>query len=354
MQLDNQTDFAAQIVPLTDKDVRPVAVVVVKATYEMQASGPLSLADEQAPIQMSDEFLGEPGESSVRYESDLAFFKPSTEFVLVGIAYAPEDKPIDSLLVSLRVGPVSKTLRVIGDRRWERRLTGRVKPSHPGPFHSMPLTYERAFGGKDRTHPKESKRGWEPRNPVGTGFRTNRRALIDHPLPNLEEPVSPIRRWKDRPPPASFAFIGRHWTPRGAFAGTYDAKWEAERAPLLPADFDDRYFQAAHPDLTASPHLEGNERVEIINATPPALSPNARLDFDLPGVHVEASAFFRDEEQTANCLLDTVVLCPDEQTLHLVWRTHFHCPRSFNLLEGVEIRSDRGREATSTGREGAT
>ncbi len=196
----------------------------------------------------------------------------------------------------------------------------------------MPLVYERAFGGADQTHVKQNKHGWEERNPLGTGYRVNPSAVENEPLPNIESPAQLISSWKDKPPPQGFGFIGRHWMPRRAYAGTYDEEWEENRAPSLPDDFDYRYFQSAHPDLVAYPHLTGSEDIVATN-----VCPKGRLEFKLPGDGVLALAHFVEEEQTAEGLLDTVVLLPEQGKLVLVWRCHFPCPRSYAELEAIQV-----------------
>jgi hypothetical protein len=62
--------------------------------------------------------------------------------------------------------------------------------------------------------------------------------------------------------------IGRHWEPRRRYVGTYDARWLEERAPLPPADQDDRVNLCATPDLIASPPLRGGEEVALVNLQP--------------------------------------------------------------------------------------
>lgn len=96
-------------------------------------------------------------------------------------------------------------------------------------------------------------------NPIGCGFRVrgSERALTGMPLPNLEDPKHLIDSPKDRPPPAGFGYIHPHWEPRWRYAGTYDEHWKKNRAPYLPTDFDPRFNQAAHPDLSADSYLQG-------------------------------------------------------------------------------------------------
>src|SRR6185312_7848826 len=139
----------------------------------------------------------------------------------------------------------------VGTRRLLKR-SGAVRVSDPEPFDTIPLIYERAFGGWDRRSEDANEHRCEMRNPAGVGFRD--RSLggdDDLVLPNLEHPDHPFRSYGDAPPPAGFGFIAPNWQPRLALAGTFDVAWDRTRKPLLPKDFDRRFFNAASPGLVA-------------------------------------------------------------------------------------------------------
>jgi hypothetical protein len=105
--------------------------------------------------------------------------------------------------------------------------------------------------------------------------------------------------------------------------GTYDDRWKENQFPLPPRDFDHQYFQAAHPDLRCSPHLKGDEVVEVIGA-----SPDGALRFSLPGETVALSVQFHTGRPHRRLgKLDTITIVPDEQQLNMVWRHVIHCPR---------------------------
>jgi len=151
------------------------------------------------------------------------------------------------------------------------------------------------------------------------------------PLPNIEEPSNPITQWKDKPMPAGFGFIDRSWEQRSKFAGTYDEQWQEEQFPLLPEDFDERAFQAAHPDLIHTPYLQGNERVKITGGTPASI-----LEFKLPDIAIGIAIHPNrggPKREIAN--LDTLILRPDEHKLNLVWRTTIECPRKVFDIDRV-------------------
>jgi len=123
-------------------------VVVVKGTFQTDDRGQLRLADQQRPLCYADEHHGDPESSSVRYEGEFVRVKPSTDVILVGKAMAPGGRPVPELSVRLEVAGRAKDAVVVGERRWVRALGGLVA-SEPVPFVEMPLTFDRAFGGRD-------------------------------------------------------------------------------------------------------------------------------------------------------------------------------------------------------------
>ncbi|MFP2926887.1 DUF2169 domain-containing protein [Pyxidicoccus sp. 3LG] len=315
--IDNHTPFACEPLALTDEEGRPLLVLVVKATYLLKREG-LMLAEEQVPVNVSGERWGTAEGASYRYEPECAFTKPATDVVLVGHAHAPASS-ISELQVTLQVGSLARSLNVVGERVWFRSM-GSVTATKPHPFERMPLVYERAYGGWDRSAPDPSQHTFEPRNPVGVGFRASARHFEEGlRLPNLEDPKHPLRQFGQVVPPAGFGFISPEWQPRAALAGTYDEAWRKERMPWLPKDFDRRFFNAASPGLVASGYLRGDEPVLLVHA-----APQARLSFRLPGQpppRLQAS-FARGGNHKSSLQLDTCIIDTDVQRVFLLWRGH--------------------------------
>src|ERR1700722_14935976 len=145
----------------------PLLVSLISATFEI-------LDDRITPtvppvdLNLGGELWGEPGKSSYKYEPQCAFMKPATDVVLIGSAVA-QKAGCSQQDVGLCVGSLRKVVRVIGDRYWLKTF-GMAFMSPPEPFESIPLIYERAFGGWDRSNPDPKAHAFEPRNPVGTGF----------------------------------------------------------------------------------------------------------------------------------------------------------------------------------------
>src|SRR5262245_60706553 len=192
MQIENRTPYRALALPGLDRDGREVVTLIVKGTFALGDRGRAQAVDaaDQIDIVMADVPAGEPGVSPTKLESDLAMRKPATDLILLGFAYAPRGGTSRKFDVGFSVGQHVQ----LGELTCEDKAP-RVA------LHDM----ERY----------EASSGWmgPQKGPFGFGF-----------FP------------KNRPP-------------RLGYAGTYDAKWTESRCPLLPEDFDDRFFQAAFPGL---------------------------------------------------------------------------------------------------------
>lgn len=334
--IENRTPFAFEPLFVADENGRPIMVPLVKATYEIRKGGKLSLADEQRPIQFTGERWGPAEDSSYKYEPETAFVKPATDVVLIGSACA-QSGVTRQLDVVFRVGPLEKRASVSGDRTWVKRIGGSIGMTDAHPFERIPLTYERAFGGWDRSHSNPEKHAFEPRNPVGTGFRRARGTFEEGiGLPNIEDPKRRIKSYGDAADPVGFGFISPDWQPRAALAGTYDAAWLSRRMPSLPHDFDSRFFNAASAGLVTN-KLTGDESVVAQNVTP-----DGELTFRLPRVpcpHCRVQ-LFRGPDAEVETRLDTVIVNTDEHLLLLVWRSIAPLPAEPHHVRAIETTVD--------------
>jgi hypothetical protein len=328
--LENKTGFAGDLLTAQDARGSLYLVLVVRGTFDIDPGGVLVRAEEQEPLCLEDVYYGEPGQSSIKFASDTSLTKQGTDVVMVGSAYAPNGQEVSRMEVELSVGPVTKRVAVFGDREWSRALGLLPVMSRPKAFLKIPLVYERAFGGRDTSHDDPAKHDWDRRNPVGMGFRTHK-PLEGLSVPNIEDPNKLIRDPSDRPAPQGFGFLARDWEPRLSLAGTYDERWQKDQFPLLPEDFDDRFFQAAPPELVCRPHLQGDELVRVVGAVPEGV-----LETRLPGLAVGVAVHpLHDEDEVRVAQLDTVILRPDESRLNLIWRSAIRCPRKIFDIEEV-------------------
>ena len=163
MKAVNKTPYVMERTVFIDKKGAEHLIVALKATYSISEKGDLTLAEEQSPIQEGEVFWGEPDSSSIKYEDEIGPMKLSTDVFLRGNAFAPNTGS-HTMLVSFRVGSLSKTAIVFGERFWKKNF-GMAKISDPKPFESIPLIYENAYGGQDMSAQDSKYHNQESRNP---------------------------------------------------------------------------------------------------------------------------------------------------------------------------------------------
>lgn len=312
MQLINRTPFSGAVFVDIGFDAAETLVLAFKATYEFGGGEAVRLAPAQDELVFSDQYAGRPGESSLVYESDANWGRRQADVALLGYAYPARtgDRETDVLL---RVGSVAKAAHVFGDRDWGGY--GLSGMSSPRPFERIPLLYERAFGGTDDSPERPVDIEGEPRNPVGCGFRArrSRKGAQSIALPNVEDPEDLIKRATDRPAPVGFTFVAKGWKPRADYAGTYDAAWQRDRMPLLPKDFDPRFYSAASTGLSAQV-LQGGETVLLKN-----LTPARKEEFVLPTLDLRASVLVDAAPKDVPLNLDVVLVDAVRMKLTLLW-----------------------------------
>ena len=331
--LNNQTPFSAERTWVRDKNGAEVWLVAVKGSFNIRPDGVLNLSVEQEPVVLAPEYAGDPLSSSLLADTDLPHKKSATDVLLFGHAYAPGGKPVNRMRVAIKVANIYKELHISGNRKWLDSPNG-ILISGAEPFNMMPITYERGFGGMDLTHQDPKKHDWDLRNPAGCGFAVCEEHLIGKPVPNIEDPKSLVNRFLQGSTPAGFGPIAGHWAPRRRYIGTYDEKWEKHRQPLLPEDFDERFYQCAPEDQQVPGYLKGGEQVDLYN-----LTPSGRLQFHLPRISLSFNTHFDDGSiDDHRAVLHSVILRPDIPRVVMVWHTHLECHHKVLKLHQTIIR----------------
>ena len=327
LQINNTSAF--KVLPSVFPNIHGVdtAYLYIKGAFDLR--GNLLSSPCQLPLSVPDVPSGEPLKSSLKAASDVTLGKPGTDVLLAGHAYACPGDRSGFVDVSLSVGPIAKTVRVFGERRWLNQLFG-LKASSPEPFEKRRLCWENAFGGTDTLPGEPPRIEMYPRNPLGTGFRINAKPhmYVDQLLPAQENPRALILSWRERPVPAGFGPIPADWQPRVGYAGTYDEAWQKSRAPFLPKDFDPHFFHAAPVDQTVPGHLKGGESIEIKGATP-----DGRIVLAVPRWQHEVSFVFGGRTDTIQAKLETLMIDLDAESMVLTWAASTACDR-----QALEIR----------------
>jgi hypothetical protein len=316
MEVTNHTPLTPFLFSSQDPQGRDFGVILFKGTFQIQDRGPLELIRGPAEIVYSDAYYSEPNSSSMRREGDLSPYKPRTDIHVLATATAPGDRPVASWNVELRVGTLTKTLRVTGPRHWYHRALGGWRLSAPEPCTEVPLRYEYAYGGTLRRDDSESEVLEE--NPVGMGFTRPSLLRIGEEIsaPRIESPAEPISELGKRYKPEGMSPLAPAWLPRRAHAGTFDDRWRQGPQPQLPADFNYAFYNSAHPDLIYPRYLFGDEDISFEN-----LHRGKPISTRLPGLEVGILVYFKEGGAgVAPIWLDTLVLDAQQQRVHLTWR----------------------------------
>ncbi|MBM4356718.1 MAG: DUF2169 domain-containing protein [Deltaproteobacteria bacterium] len=334
-EIDNRSAFAVLPLLLLDREGEHL-LIVIKGTFGERRPGELAVATTQRPVRVVDEPWGDPVTTPPKYPSDLGGARPGADVALVASAHTPGGRPTSAIDVAVRVGTLAKELRVHGPRVW---LDAGEGVGAARPIAEAELRYDAAWGGLDASAPEDVRE--EPRNPVGRGVVRERQRLTHTLAPTIEDPRAPIDSASRAHVPAGVGPIGPHWEPRRSLAGTMDARWLREQAPLLPRDRDPRASSWASPGLHAAAGFVGGEEIALLNVTPGG----GLLRSVLPVCTVRLETVLGARREHLQPSLDGVVLdtlSPEDGsalTAELVWRAVLPVPRRLADL-GVVVRAE--------------
>lgn len=228
---------------------------------------------------------------------------------------------------------MKKTLRVTGNRQWDRNTPNTI--TKPEPFTAMPLNYDRAFGGVQ--HYKEGNEILPDvfeKNPIGKGYLSKKGQDISLALPNLEVINNPLILPQENYEPVALSAVARNWLPRRLYAGTYDQRWKEEFFPLLPDDFDERYYQCAPEDQQID-YPDGGENVILRNM----MQGREDVQFKLPRLNnLPVKVLMSDYlVHTLPVVVDTIYFEPDESRFSVVWRASLPIKRRIQKIQTVAV-----------------
>jgi hypothetical protein len=321
-------------------DLQPLKTTDAKQPQHTGQTHQLVLAEEPATLAMEDIYYGQPNTSSVKWESDLAPFKPHCDVVVVNAhAHGPDGKTWASFTCGVQVGDKLKELRITGKRQWTKRLYWQL--DRPETTQSVPIRYELAYGGSSQHTFKKGLFQAQadapinevyPLNPVGMGWAhpDYLKAVVPSELPcaQIEDPNDRISKFGHAYTPQGFGVIGRAWAQRIPLAGTYDDAWLRDHWPKLPQDFDFGYWNGAHPDLQI-PYPKPDVNIELIR-----LSPSGRIATQLPAHRGFVLARFEEGAVLPlPTVIDTLIIDMQSMQVHVVYRALVRVDMNLRVLE---------------------
>ncbi|WP_437677279.1 DUF2169 domain-containing protein [Sorangium sp. So ce131] len=253
------------------------------------------------------------------FEPDLFFPRTGTDVIVLGKAVSA--RPVAEMTVRVDAGPYHVELLVTGERSWQRDDRGELAPGAAAPFTEMPITYRNAFGGVARTEYGDCP---EPNNPAGKGFYLTRDEAVGRPLPNIEDPASPIRRWNDRPSPVGL--------------GPYPLAWGLRLLRVVSVDPDtaeprihvgEGLYDRAHPLLSGRRLLAG-QTIAI-----EGMSLRGRVVMAVPPCPFEVSVALGQSESRLALTLEEVLVDLDALLVDFTYRKLF----KYEMVRGEQRKT---------------
>jgi hypothetical protein len=117
-------------------------------------------------------------------------------------------------------------------------------------------------------------------------------------------------------------------------AGTFDRRWEEERHPLLPTDFNTRYWNGAHPALQFET-FPADALIELHRVIPASRRFDQILRIKLPGLRfiTKHQDFTMTDLVKSSMRMDTVHIDVENNILTLLYRSNLPPLTEPNCIE---------------------
>jgi len=290
-----------------------MASIMVKARFDIKNHSLVPREVQNWPI-------GQPVKTSYgEFDEDSPFRKQGVDVMLLGEAYPANGGLATAARVELKVGDLSYPIDVYGERRWVLS-GGKLVASQPEPFESMPLTWERAYGGKANVQTGEFP---YHANPFGRGFYCDEEDARDGLLPNLEDPENPVKKWEDQPIPVGVAPMSRESSLRIMNAIELDLEQQLPKIKKIKPS----YYNNANPALILPEPPAPGTLVSASSVRPGGGS----LSFKIPPGTFHAYVQIADRGYVFPFHLDSITLITEQEQVLLGFRCCFKYP--LNPLE---------------------
>lgn len=304
MDLVNKTRYSSRLAATIVEQDRMMASVVVKAQFSIRDNRLLPHDIQAWPIGQSVET--EFG----TFDEESPFRRQGVDIILLGKAYPRRGSGVRTR-VELQLGSLDYQMDVIGDRQWVRS-GDRLQASEPLPFESMPLTWDRSYGGKCKV-----ETGDLPfhQNSLGRGFFVSEDTAVGGYLPNLEDPENPVKTWEDQPEPVGVAPLSRESSLR--IFNSIDMDLESE--PPRIKHIKPSYYNNANPALILEAAPEPGSTMHVKGVRPDG----EELFFQLPTGTFHTYVQLADRSYVFPAHLESIVVLSEESKVLLGFRCCF-------------------------------
>jgi hypothetical protein len=333
----NQTPFSVKLHPHTDTAGRHLTLLITKATWRID-TGRLAPPEQQVAIfdqpqslrlgefdldDMQRAALGKRDQDKATWiDHDLVPPKPNFDLLVAGYVTPPEAHRGLKIKATIQAGSRQAHVEAHAPRFWLKGVPNYTIESSAKHLHRTPMSY--AFADFQAGFPLQAEES--------------------HPqqLPWLQRSGATCRRKQHDKHPAGFGYWPENATHRQRYTGTYDKVWERDRKPFLPKDFDNRFYNSAHPDLQWPQPLQPGTEIRLIH-----LAETPELTLSMPGLELAAQVTTESGAQLPPATLkpDTLVIEPDQQRMSLIQRTALPEGQGANALSSIRLYRPRSPKA---------
>lgn len=242
-------------------------------------------------------------------EEDLFYPRTGTDIIILGDAISSKGS-VNGIPILVKAGPYNLAISVIGHRIWEKSMKlKKLIPSEPIPFESMPITYNRSFGGSVLN---EHGNIVYAQNPVGVGLYLTQKDALGNPLPNIENIDQPIQHWDDHPEPVGLMTYPSEWGLR-----LDKALYRDQNGKNMQIQFNKGFFDRAHPYLSGK-QLKSGDFFSIIGMN------KTNISFQLPRIPIELLVQIGYNVRLLKPKIEEVFIDLKNEIVEIAFRKLFH------------------------------
>jgi hypothetical protein len=310
-----------------------LGLLITKSTWRID-SGRLAPVEQQVGIflrpqtlylgdldlnQIQRQALGKRKDEEVVWlDHDLTPPKPLFDLLVAGYVTPPKGYHKTRIEASVRISDQLTTLEAHVPRYWKPSLINHTPVPLSKTLHRVPISYALA--------------DWS------AGFPLDPEPEQTQLLPWLQRPGISCHRKRHDKYPAGFGYWPEYADHRKRHSGTYDKAWQWQRMPDLPNDFDDRFYNVAHPELQLMQAPTAGTEIHLIH-----LSETPLLTVRMPSLVLAAQVTTVGGNTLPPVSLrpDTLTIEPDHSRISLIQRTTLKMDSSERAISSVRLIKPR-------------
>ncbi|QQS06394.1 MAG: DUF2169 domain-containing protein [Fibrobacterota bacterium] len=161
--------WLTRMIPGHMPDGSPIVSVLAKASWSLLPDD-LPLQDDPVDWVEADVHwdTNNPATEATQFENELVPWKPCTDVIVIGNAWAPRGKQGKYFDAGIQIGAFRKVVRVFGNRKIVPKTFG-FEFSEPELFETMPMHFGKAYGGRFLSSKTQAEMVY-PQKPGGHGL----------------------------------------------------------------------------------------------------------------------------------------------------------------------------------------